>query len=390
MSRPSPASRPALRTRFVVACFVALAGPVAPADAQRDVYPTLRGAALLEAVDAEFSPATTYPYDRARDSLFALSARLSPSGDSIRTLYTDRALFLPPGAAPRAVACDGDGDGRRSTCNGPLNVNAEHVWPQSHGAGSGDAKSDGHHLFPARADVNSSRGNRPFGHVTAAEGDRWWRGTRRLETAPPDPEAWATVEFDGAGTHGDRFAPPAHRRGDVARAVFYVAAVYPDRTDADAQAWFEGQVATLLAWHGDDPADDCERRRSDAVARWQGTPNPFVLDATLADRAFGTRPTAAAPPVPPPTLRLGPPYPNPSSGSARFTLTLPAGTESGSVRAVVYDALGREVAVAHDGTAVGRVILAVDTTRLAPGAYVLRAVVADGADAQVRPFTVAR
>ena len=94
---------------------------------------------------------------------------------------------------------------------------------------------------------------------------------------------------------GDRFAPRDNRRGDVARAVFYVRAVYPDRLDGDALAWFEGQVETLLVWHAGDPADDTERQRSDAVARWQGTPNPFVLDATLAERAFGESPTPGVP-----------------------------------------------------------------------------------------------
>ena len=58
--------------------------------------------------------------------------------------------------------------------------------------------------------------------------------------------------------------------------------------------------------------------------------------------------------------------------------------------AVVYDALGREALVAFDRLAVGRVEVRVDTTALAPGVYVLRAVAADGSAAQARRFTVAR
>ena len=470
-----------------LAVLVVLGALTAPASGQGGpLLPGLVGDELLAALDAEFSPTTTYSYDRARDSLYALSARLSPSGDSIRALYTDHAVFLPRGADPTQAACDGDGDGNPSSCNGPRNLNAEHVWPQSYGADAGDARSDGHHLFPARADVNSTRGNRPLGTVTDAQADRWWRHTSTQHMAPTSPGEWARIDLDGPGVDGDRFSPRDERRGDVARAVFYVRAVYPDRLDGDALAWFEGQLETLLVWHGADPADETERQRSEAVARWQGTPNPFVLDATLAERAFGESPTPAvalatlttvqdgdgariewttleevgvvqflidgradafgsawtrwgavaavgtpsayrldtapllvgeyrvralatttdgqvldlgdvalsiqgstgAEDRPPPAFLLGTPTPNPSaSGTVQAVLTV---REPTRVLAVVYDALGREVAVAYDATAVGRVEIAIDTTCFAPGAYVLRAAVLDGSDAAARRFTVAR
>ena len=470
-----------------LAALLVLAAFAAPASAQDDpILPGLIGDELLADLDAEFSPSATYSYDRTRDSLFSLSARLSPSGDSIQALYTGHAVFLPSGEDPTHAACDGDGDGNPSSCHGPRNLNAEHVWPQSYGADAGDARSDGHHLFPARADVNSTRGNRPFGTVTDAQADRWWRRASTQATPPDSPADWTRIDLDGPGVDGDRFAPRDNRRGDVARAVFYVRAVYPDRLDGDALAWFEGQVETLLVWHAGDPADETERQRSDAVARWQGTPNPFVLDATLAERAFGEpQPPAVAlatftaaqdgngariewetleevgvvqflidgradafgsawtrwgtvaavgtsstyrlttPPLtigeyrvrvlatttaggvldlgdialsllgstgaedqPPPAFALAPPAPNPSaSGIVRAVLTV---REPARVLAVVYDALGREVAVVYDAAAVGHVEVAIDTTRFAAGVYVLRAAVLDGSDATARRFTVAR
>ena len=128
------------------------------------------------------------------------------------------------------------------------------------------------------------------------------------------------------------FDPRAAARGDVARALFYVRAVYPD------------------------PSSDAERRRSDAVARWQGTPDPFVLDATLADRAFALRLTSGDTSGPDAaSLMLGPPRPNPSTGRVAFDLTAPPGTH---VRAVVLGALGREVAVLLDGPVTGPLTLA--------------------------------
>ena len=383
--------RPSPTVRLVAACLAGLVGLVTPADAQRDVqrdvHPALGGAALLEALDASFSPTATYPYDRARDSLFALSARLSPSGDSIRALYTDHAVVLPRGADPTQAACDGDRDGVPSTCHGPRNLNAEHVWPQSYGTRTGDARSDGHHLFPARADVNSTRGNRPFGTVTDAEADRWWRHASTQRTPPASPADWTRIELDGPGVDGDRFAPRDDRRGDVARAVFYVRTVYPDRLDGDALAWFDGQVQTLLAWHAADPSSDTERRRSEAVARWQGTPNPFVLDATLAERAFGEAATPSETAPPSAALGLGPPRPNPVHGGAvRFALSVPPALRSSSVRATVFDALGRAVALGASTT--GGATFWVETAHLPAGAYALRVVV-PGVPPLVRRFTVA-
>lgn len=60
--------------------------------------------------------------------------------------------------------------------------------------------------------------------------------------------------------------------------------------------------------------------------------------------------------------------PNPSSG--RATLTIHA---TGQTRAVVVDALGREMAVAWDGPVAGEREIEMDTSRWPPGAYAVRA-----------------
>lgn len=61
-------------------------------------------------------------------------------------------------------------------------------------------------------------------------------------------------------------------------------------------------------------------------------------------------------------------YPNPSRGSAVVRLAVPV---SGPVRAAVHDALGREVAVLHDG-AMSAGETEMPLPRLAPGVYVVR------------------
>ncbi len=77
-------------------------------------------------------------------------------------------------------------------------------------------------------------------------------------------------------------------------------------------------------------------------------------------------------------------YPNPSSGRATVSLSGAAGV----VRVVVVDALGREVAVLHDGPAPGALALPLDVRRLVPGPYLVR-VVGPGV-AETRSLTVIR
>ena len=77
--------------------------------------------------------------------------------------------------------------------------------------------------------------------------------------------------------------------------------------------------------------------------------------------------------------------PNPARGAARFTVAV---AEPERVRVVVSDALGREVDRLHDGELSGTAELTLDTSRLAPGVYVVRV---EGETAtEVRRLTVVR
>jgi len=71
-------------------------------------------------------------------------------------------------------------------------------------------------------------------------------------------------------------------------------------------------------------------------------------------------------------LRLSAPYPNPARNSALITLT---SDHSEALRVAVYDVLGREVLLLHEGmaTAGQPLALRVETAALAAGAYVVRA-----------------
>ena len=79
-------------------------------------------------------------------------------------------------------------------------------------------------------------------------------------------------------------------------------------------------------------------------------------------------------------------YPNPSGEAVTVEL---AGVASGTaVRVVVYDGLGREVTVLHDGPAAPGGRFSVEVGALQPGPYVVRIV--SGSATAAAPFTVVR
>jgi hypothetical protein len=99
------------------------------------------------------------------------------------------------------------------------------------------------------------------------------------------------------------FTPAVSMRGDVARAVLYMAVRYSVATGneskleltncpalptgAAGERFLFGSLAQLLEWHRADPVDDAERLRNDVVcSEYQHNRNPFVDMPTLADRVF--------------------------------------------------------------------------------------------------------
>ena len=96
---------------------------------------------------------------------------------------------------------------------------------------------------------------------------------------------------------------------------------------------------------------------------------------------------SAAPDVAAGTFALSEPYPNPTAGLARLTLTV---ADAQRVEAAAYDVLGRRVAVLFDGPlAAGESIsLNFDGRALPPGTYLVR--VAGESFAEVRRVTLTR
>ena len=170
----------------------------------------------------------------------------------------------------RKVLFDGvDGDGRRaegaytgqeiSYFKQPLlNKGAvEHAWPLTRLPET--ARADLHHMFVVVPEARVARVNLHYDDVLIAV---WSQG--------------------GSKSGPSRRVVPAfevrkQRRGDIARAMFYVSTMYDiDIPDHEEKA--------LRRWHHDDPVSAQERTRHDAVVRHQTSRNPFIDHPSLAQR----------------------------------------------------------------------------------------------------------
>jgi len=144
--------------------------------------------------------------------------------------------------------------------------NREHVWAKSHGdfgttAGAG---TDLHHMKPEDVSVNSTRGNLDFdmGGVTV-------------------PEA-TLCKYDS-----DSWEPRDSVKGDIARAIFYMATRYEGHNgEVDLElnnltnndlAPYMGKLSVLLQWNQQDPVDEFEKKRNDIIYnKYQHNRNPFI------------------------------------------------------------------------------------------------------------------
>ena len=296
--------------------------PWAYPQAQTIIGENLVGQDLANYVLANYKTANTLGYTDARDTMYAV-IDLRP-GNQLTGVYSGFTITLDLALDPSTDAFN-------------KGINAEHTWPQSMGAGSEPQKSDLHHLFPAKANVNSSRGNVPFGEIPDENADKWYRNDEVLESIPAaNIDEYAEKENNDP----DKFEPRETHKGDAARAVFYFFLMYQEAAD---EAFWTGQKDILLQWHYIDPVDEREYNRSLAIAGYQdGYPNPFVLDSTLARRIWTTPVTqgTSGANILPQQFFLYPNYPNPFNPASVIRYDLPQGSV---VSLSVYDILGREV-----------------------------------------------
>ncbi len=187
----------------------------------------------------------------------------------------------------------------------------EHTWPKSvgfpHKVVANYPYTDVHHLFASDSRYNSNKSNKHFDDCDAT--------CKELATDSDGTDGGGSGVYpgnsnwtDGSGTSG-RWEAWTGRRGDVARAMFYMDVRYEGGThgftgaaepdlrltddvslivsvQTNQSVAFMGKLSTLLRWHHEDPVDEHELIRNEIVAGFQGNRNPFIDHPEWVDCIF--------------------------------------------------------------------------------------------------------
>lgn len=157
--------------------------------------------------------------------------------------------------------------------------NREHIYPQSRG-GFADATSevgDGINVWLPTSASDITAGHADAHHIRAEDGP---------ENSLRGNKDYGLTAYNGPAGNQNSW------KGDVARAVFYMAVRYSvlDVVNGDIPDTTVGQLgdlASLLTWNTLDPRDDFEMNRNNYIYTWQVNRNPFIDYPNLADYIWG-------------------------------------------------------------------------------------------------------
>ncbi len=220
------------------------------------------------------------------------------SGDNpyVRALYRDQT------SENRKIrAWDAHDTSHGYTDNGY--INREHVWPKSYGFKTnyedGPAGTDVHHLMAADGPVNSSlHNNYLYGYVDESNIQSYGDSARATEANIRGSSIHPEITSCKSGV----FEPIDSQKGDIARALFYMCAMYNryDETEPTTNDPFlelsnddvyssseysssltnpgkYGILEDLLEWNELDPVDEFEIHRNNLIFNnYQHNRNPFV------------------------------------------------------------------------------------------------------------------
>lgn len=235
---------------------------------------------------------------------------------------------------------------------GNNDYNREHTWPKSFGfpvLNAGNMPyTDCHMLMLCDVGYNSARSNFVY------------------DDCPGGCNAYPADNYNGqSGVNYGKYGTPEGswetwdgRKGDVARALFYMDVRYagdfgsePDliltddiyaiensHTGANLPVAYMGLLSTLIRWHYADPVTPWEIRRNDKVQLFQGNRNPFVDHPELVAYLFQGIPAGVSDDVP--AARIADIFPNPFNPLTNIRFTI---GDSGRVRVGIYSAKGELV-----------------------------------------------
>lgn len=193
-------------------------------------------------------------------------------------------------------------------------LNREHIWPQSYGfkastGALGPAGTDVHHLVAADGPVNSSlHNNNIYGFVDTSKTYTSGEETRGTE----NNKKGQSIHYD---VNNVVFEPIDENKGDIARATFYMCAMYnsydetepssynPNLALSNKDVFSESRISSsksvpaeygllndLLAWNYMDDVDEYESHRNNLIYNnYQYNRNPFVDFPQWADLIWGDK-----------------------------------------------------------------------------------------------------
>lgn len=174
--------------------------------------------------------------------------------------------------------------------------NREHSLPQSWFKGGGNVdllECDIVHVLPTDGYINNRRSNNPLANVNP---------NRISGQSKNGYSKWGQCGVSGYS--GTVFEPNDDIKGDIARIYFYVVTRYESNctkwaTNATANAVFTSSSSyqpfkdwyykMLVEWAQNDPIDDVEIARNNAVYATQGNRNPFVDYPGLEEYVWGDK-----------------------------------------------------------------------------------------------------
>lgn len=271
----------------------------APADAQQGYYSsvdTTSAATLRPTLHDLIDDHTRFPYtSSATDTwdILELADEDPNNSDNIIDVYKN-ATFTKQGG-------------------GNSFYQREHTWPKSYGFPDDNSQNypytDCHHLFLCFGGYNASRSNKPYRYCDA--------------TCIEKPTDFNNGQGGGSGTYSGNsswtqgsytygtWETWIGRRGDVARALFYMDVRYeggmhsisgasePDliltdnvtliansNTEQNEVVAYMGMKSVLLQWHVEDPVDALEQARNDVIFSYQENRNPFIDHPEWVDCIF--------------------------------------------------------------------------------------------------------
>lgn len=192
------------------------------------------------------------------------------NGNQVRDRYSNGEFYFPASASA-------------SSASAVSGMNIEHSFPKSWWGGqSNQAYKDLFNLMPCEQRINSSKSNYAMGVVKTVKTDN---GCTKVGTG------------SAGGKNVSLWEPADKWKGDFARNYFYMVTAYSNlHWEGEGLNMLENNewptlqkwsYELLLEWSRQDPVDDIEKDRNEAVYGIQGNRNPFIDYPNLAEYVWG-------------------------------------------------------------------------------------------------------